>query len=101
MVEMGEKYSITEKNIRVHEIIGFRAKVVKSSDRSRIGMQGKIIDETMKTFRIETEQGEKIVPKREIAIEIEIGKGKKVLIEGKELEKRPEDRTKELWRKCL
>ncbi len=98
---MEKKYHITARNVFVHEIIGLKAKVVNSSDKNRIGLQGKIVDETMKTLRIETAKGEKIVPKREVVFELELLNGEKVLVDGKNIEKRPEDRTKELWRKSL
>jgi len=89
--------TMTGKKLLAHELIGLQVKVKDSSDASRKGLTGKVIDETKHTLKIEFEKGEKIVPKKECIFEFISGK-EKVEIEGKKLCLRPEDRTKEYWR---
>ncbi len=91
-------YQISADNIMGHEIIGLNAVVKDSSDKSRKGIRGKIVNETMNTFIIETKNMEKSLPKKEISLEIDLGK-EKVEIDGKLLVARPEERTKLFWRK--
>ena len=44
---------ILPENLSRHELIGLEAKVAEASNPSQIGISGRIIDETMKTFQIE------------------------------------------------
>jgi ribonuclease P protein subunit POP4 len=95
-MEMKEaKYCITGKNARCHELIGLEVRVIESSCGGRVGVGGMVVDETKKTFTIETPKGEKTVPKEECVFEFNLGGGEKAVIEGKKILKRPEDRAKE------
>lgn len=86
---------ITPKNVYRHELIGLKIKIKKSTDPTQIGLKGRVIDETYKTFKIETEEGkEKIVPKDINVFVFTLPNGKKVEIDGKILVGRPEDRIK-------
>ena len=58
-----EQYCITTENVLSHEIIGLDARIENSPDPNKIGLTGRIINETKNTFTIETNEGEKIVPK--------------------------------------
>ncbi len=88
-----KNYCITKENLVVHEIIGLMTEVVGSTDKGREKMKGKIIDETKNTFTLETFGGEKIVPKAEAVFEFYLGE-EKVIVDGKKLAYRPEDRIK-------
>ena len=77
-----------------HELIGLEAKV---KGKSRDSLKGLIVDETKNLVVLETEQGIKKVPKTEASFEIALGK-EKVLISGKSILARPEDRIKFAWR---
>ncbi len=94
----GKNYCITIDNVLLHEIIGLSARVSGSTDLNKIGIRGKIVDETKNTIVIETRKGEKVVPKKEAVIEVLIGEEKAVL-DGSKIVFRPEERTKKLWRK--
>ncbi|MCS7105178.1 MAG: ribonuclease P protein subunit [Thermofilaceae archaeon] len=85
---------ITPANILNHELIGLKAKVFKSKNASQVGICGIIIDETMKTILLETVKGRKRIFKRDSTFLLELPNGAKVLVEGKELLSRPEDRLK-------
>lgn len=91
-------YQISADNIMGHEIIGLNAVVKNSSDKSRKGIRGRIVNETMNTFIIETKNVEKSLPKKEISLEFDLG-NERVEIDGKLLVARPEERTKLFWRK--
>ena len=84
------QYCISRENILMHELIGLNVLVVKSTDRNREGMKGKVIDETKNTLVLE---GGKVIPKKEVEIEFELG-NEKVLVEGKKILGRSEDRVK-------
>lgn len=83
---------MTRKTITMHELIGLKVKVVKSSHPGLIGIEGYVIDETRNTLTI---LGEKvwIVPKNVAEFEFEID-DKKIRIKGEELIGRPEMRLK-------
>jgi ribonuclease P protein subunit POP4 len=86
----GEGYQINEKNLKNHELIGLKVRVIESSDPGKKDIGGKIIDETKNTIVLENG---KILPKKECVFEFDIGK--KVLIDGKKIMKRPVDRLKD------
>ncbi len=81
------------KNIVRHEMIGLIVKVIDASNSALIGIEGKIVDETRNTLVIETKQGEKTVLKAQVKLESVVG-GEKVVIDGKSLVARSEDRIK-------
>jgi len=88
-----KKYCITGKNLASHEWIGLQAKVKESSDKSRLGLQGKIVNETKNLVVIETKKGEKKLPKKEVSLMITLGK-EKVLLQCSKFIQRPENRIK-------
>lgn len=93
----GKNYQITKKNILAHEFIGLNAVVSTSSDKSRNGMQGLVIDETKSIIVLETKNGEKKIPKKEAMFEFVLG-DEKAMVDGKKIVFRPEDRVKVFWR---
>lgn len=98
---MAEKYNITKDNIMMHELIGLKAKVIASTDKGRIGLHGTIVDETKNTIVIDCAGKEKIIPKREVVLEIELegDEKSKVVLDCSKIMFRPEDRIKMCWRK--
>jgi ribonuclease P protein subunit POP4 len=89
----GKNYEITPQNIKNHEIIGLDVCVVESSDPGRKNIKGKVIDETKNTIKIKVGEDTKVFPKKECVFEFDIRE--KVVIDGKEIMKKPEDRLKE------
>jgi ribonuclease P protein subunit POP4 len=75
------------------EIIGCEIKVVDALNKSLVGIRGKAIDETKNTITVETSEGIKKILKGQVKIEIDAA-GKKIIIEGKSLAKRPEERIR-------
>jgi len=85
---------ITPENLVRHELIGLDVEVKHSTNKSQIGLTGKVVGETYSTLTMETKKGEKVIPK-DIAIFIfELPNGTKVQVDGKVLVGRPEDRIK-------
>jgi ribonuclease P protein subunit POP4 len=68
------------------ELIGKKIKVVDSKNKSLVGMTGNVIEETKNTITL---SNEKKLLKSHVTLEI----GKEI-IEGKMLQKKPEDRIK-------
>lgn len=83
----------TPRNILRHELIGLDCTVVSSSNKSQVGISGKIVDETMKTLVIESAGKEKRVQKEGCVFRVSLGP-QAVDIEGKYIASRPEDRIK-------
>lgn len=84
-----------------HEFIGLQTKVVKSSNPSILGISGKVINETRKTFVILDNDKKKVVIKDIAVFNFILPDGTVVEIDGKVVIGRPEDRIKKqprrLW----
>ena len=91
---------ITPQKIFRHELIGLFVKVIDSSHKEFIGIEGKVVDETKNTLKIEQKNGtEKIVPKNVATFHFKLQDGTIVEIDGKTIVTRPEDRIKKKFRK--
>jgi ribonuclease P protein subunit POP4 len=85
---------ITPQNLVRHELIGLKVKIKQSKNKSQVGLRGRVIDETYKMLKIETNKGKRSISK-DIAIFIfTLPNGTKVQVDGKILIGRPEDRIK-------
>ena len=76
-------------NYNPDEFIGCELTIVNSKNKSQIGLNGKIVDETKKTFTIIHKNEEKIITKQECTFIIN---GK--TISGNDIAQRPEERIK-------
>jgi ribonuclease P protein subunit POP4 len=92
--------TITPRNILNHELIGLRAKVVKSTHSGYVGIEGLVVDETMKTIKVMDDEGKvKIVPKGCCTFRFKLPSGAIVEVEGNYLIGRPEDRVKRMMKR--
>ena len=82
------------KEIERHELIGLTCKVIDSRNKDLIGLQGKIINETRNTIKIEHKNKIKTILKSEVTLEFII-KNKSIQIKGEKLLKRSEERIKD------
>jgi ribonuclease P protein subunit POP4 len=82
---------ITENNIYQHEFIGLDTQVIQSSNPQFIGLNGTITDETKSMFTLNTNKGEKSIPKSNNLWKFSL-EGKDVTLDGSKIEKRPFDR---------
>jgi len=85
---------ISPQNLVRHELIGLDVKIKDSTNKSQVGLRGKVIGETYSTLQIETKKGEKIIPKDITIFIFTLPNGTKVQVDGKVLIGRPEDRIK-------
>lgn len=91
---------ITPYNILNHELIGLRAKIVKSTHQGYVGIEGLVIDETMKTIKIMNDDGKiKVIPKSCCTFRFKLPNNVIVEVEGIHLVGRPEDRVKRIVKK--
>ncbi len=86
--------SITPQNLVRHELIGLEVEIKVSKNPSQTGLKGKIVWETYSTVQIETDKGEKVIPKDITIFIFTLPNGTKVQVDGKVLIGRPEDRIK-------
>jgi ribonuclease P protein subunit POP4 len=85
---------ITPQNLIRHELIGLDAKVVGSPNRSLIGLEGRVMDETKKTLILKVGGKRKIVPKDVAMLRFRPPDGRIVEVDGRRIVARPEDRIK-------
>jgi ribonuclease P protein subunit POP4 len=85
---------ITPQNLVRHELIGLDVEIKDSTNKSQVGLKGKVIWETYSTIEIETAKGEKIIPKDITIFIFTLPNGTKVQVDGKVLIGRSEDRIK-------
>jgi ribonuclease P protein subunit POP4 len=83
-----------------HELIGLVASVSESTNPNMIGLSGKIVNETRNLLIIETECGEKCIPKNNVSLIFALSNGSKVRVNGSILVSQPENRIgKKIQRK--
>lgn len=79
------------KNIVLCELIGLKARVLKSLDKKQQGIYGDVIDETKNTLVIETKHGVKIIVKKTSVFRFYSDKSA-FKVDGKEINFRPYER---------
>ncbi len=88
---------ITPQNLRVHELIGLRAKVEQSLSLPYEGISGTVVDETKNTLVLSGRKGEeKRVPKKGCVFSFVLPDGKNVRLDGGKIAFRPYDRPKKI-----
>ncbi len=75
------------------DLIGLDVEVVKARNLSLVGCRGRVVDETKNTIIIMCDGVSKTLIKDQVWISLEYRK-KKIRIDGKKLNKRPEDRIR-------
>jgi ribonuclease P protein subunit POP4 len=95
----GNEMNLRKENIHKHELIGLYAKIQDSYDKGIIGIEGRIIDETKNTFKIEIRGYEKTIQKDGTLLSVRIA-NEDVGIDASKLRFRPEDRIKKARRKA-
>ncbi len=89
---------VTPEIVR-QEFIGIQAKITNSTHFGYSGVSGKIVDETRNTFTFLDGGKRKIIAKKPNVFHLEFPDGTVVMIEGKLLVGRPEDRLKKSIRR--
>ncbi len=80
------------KNIVLNELIGLKARVLKSLDKKQRGLSGIVIDETKNTLVMETLNGSKRVVKKSSSFRFYF-QGAHFDVDGNEIAFRPVERT--------
>ncbi|NHI93118.1 MAG: ribonuclease P protein subunit [Candidatus Lokiarchaeota archaeon] len=89
------KLKLKLRNFVQDELIGINVTVVESKDPNLVGIEGKIIDETQNMLIIETENSKiKNIVKEITKFKFKISEQKSVIVNGKIIKGRPEDRIK-------
>jgi len=89
---------IIPENLLRHELIGLNVEVLKSTDLSQEGLTGQVIGETKNTLTLRTSKGERTVQKKGTVFKVFL-KGVEVEVDGTQLVKPPEERTKTMVKK--
>ncbi len=76
------------------ELIGLKAKVVKSRNPSYVGTSGKVVNETRNTLVIRHKNEDKVILKDGSVFQFTLPNGTVVQIDGNVIVGRPEDRIK-------
>jgi ribonuclease P protein subunit POP4 len=84
---------ITARNLLRHELIGLKVKVKDCTHPGLRGLEGEVIDETMKTLTIRKGKRRLMVPKSNARFAFSISGGE-VIVNGRVLAGRPEERLK-------
>lgn len=84
---------MTIQNLVNHELIGLNTKVLDSKNRSIIGLEGMVVDETKSMLVIHTDGGNKMIPKQHNQFRF-VTNSQDIIIDGSSISKRPEDRIK-------
>ncbi len=82
---------ITQQNIINHELTGMNAKILDSANKTVMGLSGEIMDETSAMLFLATENGIKMIAKKNNIWEFTSGKNS-FTVNGNTISKRPEDR---------
>jgi len=91
--------AITVKNLIRHELIGLDVAVDECTNKTNIGTKGNVINETKKMLVIRSKKGDKKIQKKNSTFIFTLPNGKKVKVDGKIIDIRPEDRIKSKVRK--
>jgi len=87
------------RNIYFNELIGLHVKILEYPDQKLIGLEGRILDETYKSFLIETLNGRIIRVFKEHGIfQFITPQNSRFIVKGIRLVGRPEDRLKNIMR---
>lgn len=86
-------YTIAGERLSIHELIGLSVRVSMSKDAGKKNVHGMVVDETQRTFTIETKTGEKNMPKNENTFVFDLN-GELVELSGNELMGNPIERLK-------
>ncbi len=88
---------ITPQNLRIHELIGLRAKVQTALSLPHERLEGTVVDETKNTVVLRTKDGaDKTVPKKGCVFRFRLPDGKTADLAGDKIVFRPYDRPKKL-----
>ena len=90
---------ISPNNIHKHELIGLNVEVIASPDHQMIGLQGEVVDETKNMLIIAPQERQLMIPKKGCLFRFKLPTGELVDVDGSLLNKKTENRIKNVTRK--
>lgn len=87
---------ITKKNLLYSTFIGLEVEIINSSQRSLIGLKGKVVDETKNLIVIETKEKEVKIPKVSSTFRFFLDSGEHADVQGSRIAFRPHERPKKV-----
>ncbi len=90
---IGEVLKNSPALVIADEWIGMEVEVVESPNPCELGIKGVVVDETMKTLKIKTDRGVKVIEKKGRAFKVKYGKWL-LKVSGNLIAYRPEERIK-------
>jgi len=85
--------AIAASDLSGHELIGLGVKVMRSSNRLHMGIEGIVVDETKNMLVIASGSEKKHLPKDNVTYGFTLPDGTFVMVDGEQLLDRPVDRT--------
>ncbi len=82
------------QNLLQHELIGLPVKIVQSFNPSQENLEGQVIDETMRTIILRSDNRTRTMQKIGTTFRFALTDGSKADVNGEKLLRRPEDRVK-------
>ena len=82
---------ITPDNIKAHELVGMHATILGASNKTVIGLNGRVINETKSMITLNTAKGAKQIPKQATRFAFCV-EGKQIQVDGDDIHKRPFER---------
>ena len=90
---------LTPQTLIRHELIGLPVRIVESTNRAIVGVEGKVVDETRNTLSIESDRMLRVFIKEQCVFLFTLPSGERVKVDGVLLVGRPEDRIKKKVKK--
>ncbi|MGC8849403.1 MAG: ribonuclease P protein component 1 [Candidatus Bathyarchaeia archaeon] len=90
---------ISPGNLINHELIGLEVEISSAKDPTHENVVGRVVDETRNTILVEKPSGRRArIPKATSTFAFKLPDGRKVLVDGKVIVGRPEERLKKRGR---
>ena len=86
--------TINSSNLPAHEFVGLKVTVSGSPDPTKIGVNGIVRDETKNMLTIQVQDRFLLVPKNGSKFTFYLPAGDRVVLDGSNIQFRPEDRIK-------
>ena len=84
----------TPETVVAHELVGLRVRVVEATNADLVGVEGRVVEETTNTLRIEGDDARvRTAPKAGATFEFVLPGGEHAVVEGRRLVARPARRT--------
>jgi ribonuclease P protein subunit POP4 len=84
---------VSPETVARHELVGLSVRVTDADNPDLVGIEGRVVDETTNTLRVEGDERVRTVPKAGATLAFELPTGERVTVDGGRLVARPARRT--------